>query len=81
MEITNIVVSKRPKHGIAGANQGISEHGFAYIPSPGFIGQDKFVVTVEMKGVTHWPPGTLGIPGDYGRGKMDIDVDVDVAKK
>ena len=77
--ITNVIISKRPMHGIAGTNKEIAAPGFAYIPAPGFVGKDEFVVTVETKKTaSHWPPGALAIPGDYGRGKMDIHVDVDI---
>ena len=74
MEITNVAITRRPSHGIAGANQGIVDHGFAYTPSPGFVGKDEFVVTVDSKGTVQ--NGTANI-----HGKVEIDVSVVVTSK
>jgi len=84
VEITDVRIARKPSHGVAGANPGVVDHGFAYMPSAGFVGKDEFVVTVEMKGSGHGSGGGF-MPLKNGaadiHGKMDIDVSVDVTSK
>lgn len=71
MEIIKVSIAEKPSHGIAGANQDIVDHGYAYKPFVGFVGKDNFVVAIDFKGAVlyhqenfHWT--------------MNIDVSVDV---
>lgn len=46
-DISNIVLSQHPEHGIAGTNNSIANKGFAHQPAPNFTGNDHFQITVD----------------------------------
>jgi hypothetical protein len=41
-------ILRRPTHGVAGVETSILSRGFAYRPTPGFVGEDSFAVSVNV---------------------------------
>ena len=66
-DVENVAISQRPSHGVVGANNSISDHGYAYVPASDFVGKDHFQVTLDNHD---------NRSGDTV--KMTIDVDVEV---
>jgi hypothetical protein len=45
--LDSLRVSQQASHGLAGVNNSITDHGFAYQPSNNFVGVDHFQVKAE----------------------------------
>jgi hypothetical protein len=71
MVVENIVLAERPAHGIAGVNNTLGDHGFAYKSAPNFTGTDHFKITLDK-----YESDNV----DF-KSKLTIDVDVDVVDK
>jgi hypothetical protein len=67
MSIGAMTIVARPQHGRVGVYNSLARHGYAYNPSPGFVGSDHFSVAVDL---------------EKGQqvSKMTIDVSVEVTQ-
>jgi len=68
VKVDNLVISSRPRHGVAGIKNSISDPGFAYQPTQGFVGKDSFRLNLDDYN------GNLD-----AKHTMTVDVEVDVA--
>ena len=80
-DIINVSVSRRPAHGVAGANSSVVSHGFAYAPSPAFVGSDHFSVEVELAPQIWLGGASCNSNVSAPHVKTTIDVDVEVVDK
>jgi hypothetical protein len=77
VEFVKVKIARQPSHGVAGANNSVGAHGYAYKPAQGFVGKDHFVVAVDVVGVPNlYRPSRGGIERIPGSAAINVDVEV-----